>query len=252
MLNQSFVIISLQILISLFAISLTFYLRQKGKNQANKEDLKKLTQIVEEVKKDNNKEIELLKASLSLLNDKEKQMFGEGKEAITLFFASLNTWIWDSLNIYIHEYNHANYQEISTRLIAMRDSYNKTNVSFSKVKLMIDDENLIATGHEAIIKTLELHHFKEGLLKRLISVLSWEKIFIDQLVNKETDFSKMGSDVKSFYQEQAREREKEKKEIKDEYFKRHMDFFTPAKSQIESFKEVAKEFLKMNINANKT
>lgn len=161
-----------------------------------------------------------------------------------IFFAQLNTWIWDSLNIYIYEYNHANYQDISTRLIAMRDAYNKTNVTFSKVRLIVKDEDLVKAGHEAIIKTLALHHFEEGLLKRLLSTLSWEKISIDQIVNKQVDFRTMTSDLRDFYLRQAEKHEKDKKEITDEYFAKQQDVFNPAIGEVNSFKDKAKKYLR--------
>lgn len=238
------IIIFLQIVIGLLSAYLLYYAQQKGKNQADKEDLKKLTVIVEEVKKKNNEEIELLKANLSLLTDREKQIFGEEKQAIVDFFAQLNTWIWDSLNIYIHEYNHANYQDISTRLIAMRDAYNQTNVSFSKVQLITTDKELIKTGHDAIMKTLELHHFKEELLKRLSSTLGWEKILVDQIVNKEVDFRTMTTDLRDFYQRQAEKHEKDKKAITDEYFAKNQEFFKPAIYEVNNFRDLAKQYLR--------
>jgi hypothetical protein len=240
------IIIFLQIVIGLLSAYLLYYAQQKGKNQADKEDLKKLTVIVEEVKKKNNEEIELLKANLSLLTDREKQIFGEEKQAIIDFFAQLNTWIWDSLNIYIHEYNHSNYQEISSRLITMRDAYNQTNVTFSKVRLIVTDEELIKAGHEAIMKTLELHHFKEGLLKRLVSTLSWEKILVDQIVNKEVDFRTMTSDLRDFYQRQAEKHEKDKKAITDEYYAKNQDIFNPAIGEVNNFKDKAKVYLRQS------
>lgn len=238
------IIIFLLIVIGLLSAYLLYYAQQKGKNQADKEDLKKLTETVEEVKKKNNEEIELLKANLSLLTDREKQIFGEEKQAIIDFFAQLNSWIGDSLNIYIHEYNHANYQDISSRLITMRDAYNQTNVSFAKVQLIASDNDLIKAGHDAIIKTLELHHFKEGLLQRLSSTLSWEKILVDQIVNKEVDFRTMTSDLRDFYQRQAEKHDKDKKAITDEYFAKHKDIFSAAIRQINNFRDRAKDYIR--------
>lgn len=240
------IIIILQIVIGLLSAYLLYYAQQKGKNQADKEDLKKLTETVEEVKKKNNEEIELLKANLSLLTDREKQIFGEEKQAIIDFFAQLNSWVWDSLNIYIYEYNHTNYQDISTRLIAMRDAYNQTNVAFAKVQLIATDKDLIKAGHTAIIKTLELHHFKESLLQRLNSTLSWEKILVDQIVNKEVDFRTMTSDLRDFYQRQAEKHEKDKKAITDEYFSKHKDIFGLAIGHINDFRDKAKEYLRQS------
>lgn len=238
------IIIILQIIIGLLSGYLLYYAQRKGKNQADKEDLKRLTQIVEDVKKKNNKEIELLRANLSLLTDREKQIFGEEKEAIIVFFAQLNTWIWDSLNIYIYEYNHSNFHEISTRLIAMRDAYNMTNVTFSKVRLIVNNEELVNAGHEAISVTLKLHFFKEQLLERLSFKLGWERIMVDQIVNKQIDYNTMSSDLRDWYEEQANQREKEKKEITDEYFSKNDDFFIPVMQSVNFFKEKAREYLR--------
>lgn len=226
--TSEFIIIALQVLVGLLSAYLLYYAQQKGKNQADKEDLKKLTEIVEEVKKKNNEEIELLKANLSLFTDREKQIFGEEKQAIVEFFAQLNSWIWDSLNIYIYEYNHSNYQTISTQLIAMRNAYNKTNISFAKVKLIVSDENLINVGHEAITKTLGLHHFEISYLSLLSDTLSWEKALVDRIINEEVDFSKVSKETDDIYLEQARQNKQEKKALISEYMEKHKDVFAPA------------------------
>lgn len=240
----NFTIILLQIVITLLTAYLLYFAKQKGKNQADKEDLKKLTTIVEEVKKENSKEIELLKANLALFADKEKQIFTEEKESIVIFFSQLNTWIWDSLNIYIHEYNHSNYKTISDRLIIIRDSYNKTNVTFSKVKLIIEDEELIAAGHDAIVKTLKLHHFIEGLLKRLSRTLDFEKSLIEKSLNNEINFQLKSKEIFDFYQNQANDNEKEKNEIINEYFLDQKKNFNPAIDSTNSFKKIAKKHLR--------
>ena len=236
------VIIALEIIIGLLSAYLIYYAQQKGKNQADKEDLKKLTVIVEDVKKKNNEEIELLKANLSVLTDKEKQIFSEEKEAIIIFFSQLHKWIWDSLNIYLNEYNHSNYKDLSDRLIIMRDAYNQTNVSFSKVQLLAKDETLINAGHEAIIETLKLHHFKENLIQRLSSSLAWEKILVDQITSGKADLTKL-PELRDFYVTQTKDKEAEKKEIWNEFLVKNKDIFGAALQKINIFKNLAKKYL---------
>ena len=127
-----FVIILLQIIVGLLAAYLLYYAKQKGKNQADKQDLQKLTEIVEEVKQKNSEELELLKTNLSLLSNRHLQIFSEEKDAIVKFFSQLNSWIWDSLNIQLSEFNHTNYSDLSKRIIKMRDAYNEVNVTLAK------------------------------------------------------------------------------------------------------------------------
>lgn len=237
------IIITLEIVTGLLSAYLIYYAQQKGKNQADKEDLKKITQIVEDVKKKNNEDIELLKANLSFLTEKEKQVYSEGKEAIVVFFSQLNTWIWTGLNIYIHEYNHINYQEISQRLITMRDAYNTTNVSYSKVKLIIEDENLVELGREAISATLKFHLFLEALLKRLSMTLNMEKSLWDQIL-KENDLGNLSPEIQKFYTEQGEKRDKKKREIIDEYFEKQTEMFKTSMISINAFKDAAKKYIR--------
>lgn len=240
----NFFIILLEVVIGMLSAYLIYYAQKKGRNQADKEDLKNITSIVEDVKRKNSEEIERLKADLTLLIDKEKQIFGEEKESIVIFFAQLNSWIWDSLNIYIQEYNHVNYQDIIQRLIIMRDAFNKSNVTYSKVKLIVEDEELVNAGNVAIMKTLELHQFKEGLLKELYTTLSWNRVFIDQIVNKQVDFRTMTTELRDFYQKQADENAKQRDQIIDNYFARNIDIFTLAIIEVNNFKDLAKKYLR--------
>ncbi len=235
--------IVLQIITILIAAFLLFYAQQKGKNLAEKSDIGKITEIVEDIKTENAREIELLKANLALLNDKEKLIFYEEKESIILFFSQLNTWIWDSLNIYMHEYNPTNFSDISQKLIIMRDSYSKTNVAFSKVRLIVNNDELTKAGLEAITKTLDLHHFREGLLKRLSTNLSFGKVFVDQMIK---DSSGMKNELRDFYIGQAKESDDEKQAIMDEYFGRNMEKFNPANDAVNAFMVLAKKYLRDN------
>jgi len=236
-------IILLEIIIALLGTYLVYYARQKGKNQADKEDLKKLTETIEEVKYKYTKENELLRANLNILTSKKNILFNEEKEAIIKYFGQLNKWIWDGLNVQVVDYNHTNFHELSERLINMRDDHNKTNIEFAKVQLLVKNEELIKIGHETNLKTLELHHFTESIIKSLQRILSWEKIRVDQFTSKDFDFNKLSVEMKDFYQNQAKDREVEKKQIIDKYFEKHQEFFSPVIQLRDQFKELGKKYL---------
>lgn len=160
-------IILLEIIIGLTSAYLIYYVRKKGQNQADKEDLKNLTVIVEDVKMKNSKEIESIKANLSLLTDRSKQIFSEEKDSIIVFFAQLNTWIWGCLNVCLNDYNALKSEDIPRKLIELKDAYNKTNVAYAKVTLIINDKVIVETGREAINKTFDLHELRENILIKL-------------------------------------------------------------------------------------
>jgi hypothetical protein len=238
------ILIVLQIIIGLLGGYLLFYSQQKGKNQADKQDLQKLTEIVEEVKRKNNEELELLKSSLSLLSNRQLQIFSEEKDAIVNFFSELNEWIWDSLSIPFNEYNQTNYSDLSTRIIKMRDSYNKVNVTFSKVQLLVSDRNLTKVGHETIMEVLKLHQFKERLALDLQRTLSSEKAIVDQITSGNIDFQKMSAEIREFYTSQAKENKDQRDSIWKEYIENNKSFFNPGIQRVHEFKEIAKAYLR--------
>jgi hypothetical protein len=235
--------ITLQIIAGLLSAYLIYYAQQKGKNQADKQDLKKLTEIVEEVKQKYVQENELLKSSLTILTNKQNVLFAEGKNAIIEFYSNLNKWLWHNLNISAHEYNHTNFTELSSRILTMRDHYNDTNISNGKIQILLNDDALIQASHDAIMETLFLHQFVEKPLKGLQTTLSTDKYLLDTLFSKEIKFESLSQDMKSFYQNRADENTAEKKQILATFINERSTLFSNAMSKRNAFCELAKKYL---------
>lgn len=68
------------------------YLKQKGRNYADKEDIKALTNSIEEVKSDFNNKAELLKANLQFSTNKKTSTFDEQRNAIVEYLKRYNTF----------------------------------------------------------------------------------------------------------------------------------------------------------------
>jgi len=136
-------------------VALTYF-QQRARNKADLAFKNKLTSIEEAIKTAN-----------ALQIDRSKQIFSEEKDSIIVFFAQLNTWIWEALNINIYDYLNENIDKIPNRITMMSDGYNKTKIAFAKVTLIITDEDLINLGKEAIVKTLMIHQLRYKSLKNL-------------------------------------------------------------------------------------
>lgn len=147
------------------------YLQQRARNQADLDVKKKLTSIEEAIKTAN-----------ALQIDRGKQIFSEEKDSIIVFFAQLNTWIWESLNINISNFNTSNIETIKERLIKMQDASNKTKVAFAKVMLIINDVEMVRLGQEAINKTSQVHSFRGENLINLRNCLE-EQMKIQNRMN---------------------------------------------------------------------
>lgn len=182
-----------------------------------------------------------LTANLNLITNKEHMRFAENRSALIDFFTHLNEWIWDGLNIGVQDYNHTNYSELSGKIIRLREYYNRANVSFGRLQLLIQDDKLLKVGYETILESLKLHHFVETTLKNFQRTLSWEKSLLDKITSKDYDFFKMTPDLTALYEKHARETETERKEILDGYNERHWELFGPVIKKRNEFRDLAKQ-----------
>jgi len=183
----------------------------------------------------------LLTANLNLITNKDHLRFTENRTALIDFFTHLNEWIWDGLNIAVQDYNHSNYPDLSMKLVHLREYYNRANVSFGRLQLLVQDDKILKVGYETILEALKLHHFVETTLKNFQRTLSWEKSLLDKITSKDYDFFKITPDLTTLYEKQARETEEERKKILDGYNERHWDLFNPVIRKRNEFRDLAKQ-----------
>lgn len=215
----------------------------QGRKNADKADVRMLTDILSQIHDRNMEENNLLKSNLNIHTGQNNHIFNERKHAILAYFSSLNTWMWDGLNVSVQDYNHVNFEEITRRITNIKDYYNQTNISFAVMQLTINSEQLVKIGYEAMMDTLKLHHFVENTMKNYQKTLSWEKTLLDKITSKDYDFFKLSPDMKSFYERQARENEEDKRKVLDGYNDRHWELFKQAIADRNLFRDMAKEEL---------
>lgn len=238
--------ILLILLIGGYILYFKTYFKEKGKNLAQKEDIRDLTSIVEDVRHDYSKDIESLKADLSLLITKRSAVFEEEKLSIIQFFTQINTWVWDTLKIETHEYFHGNFEELNTKIIRFRDAYKQTNVAFSKVQLLVKDENLIQAGHEYVTEALKLHSFIDLTVSALKRNLSQEKINVDLILKElRSQVRPVPKDdpLNNYLLKTAKELELERKTLVDSYGTKYLELFGPVMRKRDVFMELTKAYL---------
>ena len=78
------ILILILIIVVIIKFSVPSYLKQKGKNLADKEDIAELTKKVETVKSDFNEKIEYLKTDLNFINHNKISVKSLEREALLL------------------------------------------------------------------------------------------------------------------------------------------------------------------------
>lgn len=213
------ILIILQLFTGVLAGYLIHYVRQKAKNQAQLEDIKELTESVQEVKQRFTKETDYLRAELQVLTSKKSLIFTEEKEAIVEFFAKYNQWLWDGLQIPVAEYGINNYQKIQEKLIEMDGYYNQTNIAYSKIQLLIKDETLVGIGHSLITKTADMHLFCSEILRELQIAILDEKVLMEEKRTEGLTLREMPGPTKDYYLREA----KMSKEARDKAVNRYAE-----------------------------
>jgi len=231
------------IMLGLLSVILYRYLYLRSKSVAGQEQLNAVASQISDIKSSYQEENELLITNLQILTNRKSILASERKDTIINLFTSLNEWVWDGLNVSITDYNHTNYQEITARQATIRDQYNRSNISFGRMQLVINDDQLIKSGYEAIMETLRLHHFVESTLKNFLKSLSWEKTLLDKITSKDYDFFKISPDMRTFYERQASESEAAKNKILEGYNDRHWEHFKPVVEKLNEFRDLTKETL---------
>ncbi|MBX2969982.1 MAG: hypothetical protein KF803_11475 [Cyclobacteriaceae bacterium] len=238
------IVLLINFLVGLYIIYLKQYFNRKGQNLADKEDLGQLTTIVEEVRNKFEQDTELLRATLAIETNKKNIIFNEQKQSIIDFSTNLNIWLWDSLRVSVHEYNQTNHEELKDKIIKLRDAYNNVNVALSRVQLLVQSDTLVSSCHETVMEVLKVHNFVDMRISRLKRTLMYEKVLVDQYLQKGPDF-KPGDPSFEFYAQQAKDNAKEKDDILDDYIKEHGKLFQAALIQRNIFLELAKHYLNM-------
>ncbi|WP_374950015.1 hypothetical protein [Mucilaginibacter sp.] len=84
---------------SIFAIGQIYlayrlgYFSKKGQNQADKEDIRELTRLVETAKKEFDNEKAKMLSDLDVLKDRKVKNYSQAQQALINFYTDYNTWV---------------------------------------------------------------------------------------------------------------------------------------------------------------
>ena len=150
---------SLLILVSIalfsgFLVLIVSYLKNKGKNLADKEDIQKITALVEEVKTDFIKETEFLKANLNILTNTQLNLISEERNAIIDINKCYFAW-FDSYLRMPHvssSYSNEEIDKFEDRRNAMYETLSNSEAIFN---LLVSDDEL-----KSLMSSLKIQSLK--------------------------------------------------------------------------------------------
>jgi hypothetical protein len=227
------------VIIQLIISFLISFFNQKGKNSADKDDVTKLTQLVEEVNSQFSQENEHLKAALSIFVDKRNKSYTQEQQAIIAFYTEVNTWIWEKTKILIHEYGFNDIDKLNQKIIEMDQCHNRVNIYNGSMDLLVNDAILTQKGYDLIIEVLKLHQFVENKCRNLKTALVGEAIYAP-MVDKYGELSEL---MKNHVFNNVKKFEADKDEAVKNFYDQRTELLKPIFNKLHEFKNLAKLYL---------
>ncbi len=218
------------------------YIKKKGTNLADKQDIEGITQKIEQVKDQFTKENEFLKANLQFIINNQLQHSNEERNAIMTFFDTHSKWINIGLSdLSFNNYQRNNIDDLVQKERHLDDLYTQTNITQSRISLLIDNPDLIQLSHKLIQQTLEYHHWTKMLLLKLRLNLQADKSNFDIFI-KLIEAKPMPQEVKiSANREQ--ELIKERKKLCEKYYAEKVNNYKQVLAISKQFTDIVKSHL---------
>ena len=177
---------SLGIIGGLISASLTTYFNTKSQYKAMSEEIAKITEIVEGVKKTFQDDTERLKSQLNVLTNKHNILFAEEKEALLAYLSAWNIWNSHLEKMVISFLSIEDEEEVEwfNLIDKFKDENDKANdriqICVSKLELFMTDDLIIKTVRNL---NTETYHF-QFLNEQYIDARIDSNIYLGQYVHE--------------------------------------------------------------------
>jgi hypothetical protein len=145
------------------------YFEAKGTNQATKEDIGEITEIVENIKSDLLKQNELLKAQLSFQNQHRLNLKTAEREALFDYNKRISAWIYSLIRFTFTPYNLDNYKDIKLMSAELSKRQYECDLAEAHLFLFMSEKEFIELRRDLTLSVLEL----EGILEKSMHKIYW-------------------------------------------------------------------------------
>lgn len=154
------------IIILVVKFSVPSYLKKKGENQATKEDIGQLTEIVKRVENKFGKDLEQFKSDLDFRKSINISIKTEEKNVLSNYHGLINEWIFKLFSIDLHKLRKLTYLEIKEVRENM-DMFHQASLMLSKVRLTVVDDNVIRESRNLLDAAIRYRSKIEYVLQGL-------------------------------------------------------------------------------------
>ncbi len=134
------------------------YLSEKGKNLATKEDVGEITKIIEDIRMDNNSELELIKAEIVLVTKTQATVYDDERGAIINFLATITEFFQNNINLPIISDSNDEIIYLMERNKILLSEFRRVQIARSKLILLCINEDIIKSAELIILQLSEIRN----------------------------------------------------------------------------------------------
>lgn len=162
------------------------YFEIKATNQATKEDIGEITEIIENIKSGLLQQNEFLKAQLSLTNQHQLDIKSAEREAIFDFNKQKSVWIYSLMRFSFFKYDLENFKEINRlSYLEYQERQYQYELAAAHLTLFIYDDEFTNLKEKLIIEVVELHKIVTGTTYSLFHVFIKAEIHLKEKPSEE-------------------------------------------------------------------
>lgn len=167
------------------------YFEVKATNQATKEDIGEITEIVENIKSDLSQQNELLKAQLSLTNQHKLDIKTAEREAMFDFNKQKSVWIYSLIRFSFYKYDLENYKDIKLVVADYHKRQYEYDLAAAHLILFMHDKEFMELEKNLIIEVIKLNKLVSDTSYKLYYSFSKAEINLNLESDKPSEQAKI-------------------------------------------------------------
>lgn len=175
------IIVILIFILNIINFLITPYLKKKGENFADKQDIQILTEKVESIKSSFNEKIEYLKFDLNYENQNRISVKAYEREALLSINEKYSEWLSSLMNISFSLLSIKNYSQLESYFLELKNKKIEYEIAEARLHIFMHDDELMRLKSDCNIATIDLEYLAKQITDKLQTEFQIIEIYISNL-----------------------------------------------------------------------
>lgn len=175
------IIVILIFILNIINFLITPYLKKKGENFADKQDIQILTEKVESIKSSFNEKIEYLKFDLNYENQNRISVKAYEREALLSINEKYSEWLSSLMNISFSLLSIKNYSQLESYFLELKNKKIEYEIAEARLHIFMHDDELMRLKSDCNIATIDLEYLAKQITDKLQTEFQIIEIYFSNL-----------------------------------------------------------------------